>query len=65
MFQVNSASRGFILKIKPYFLRKIKVKKLKCLLLQFLFGALRVNLGHRHVSVHLSDSEQNLSEVAL
>ena len=28
-------------------------------------GALRVNLGHRHVSVHLSDSEQNLSEVAL
>ena len=29
--------------IKPYFLRKIKVKKLKCHLLQFLFGALRVN----------------------
>ena len=30
-------------KIKPYFLRKIKVKKTKCLLLQFLFGALRFN----------------------
>ena len=29
--------------IKPYFLRKIKSKKLKCRLLQFLFGALRVN----------------------
>ena len=29
-------------KIKPYFLRKIKVKKLKCRLLQFLFGTVRV-----------------------
>ena len=31
-------------KIKPYFLRKIKIKKFKCLLLQYLFGALRVKL---------------------
>ena len=30
-------------KTKPYFLRKIKVEKLKCRLLQFLYGALRVN----------------------
>ena len=30
-------------KIKPYFLRK-KSKKLKCRLLRFLFGALRVNI---------------------
>ena len=27
----------------PYFLGKIKVNKLKCSLLQFLFGALRVD----------------------
>ena len=38
MFQVNPLHR----KIKPYFLGKLK-KKLKCRLLQFLFGALRVN----------------------
>ena len=30
------------MKIKPYFLGKIKSKKLECRLLQFLFGALRV-----------------------
>ena len=30
------------MKIRPYFLRKIQVKKFKCRLLQFLFGALRV-----------------------
>ena len=44
MFQVNPLlGRGFTWKIKPYFLRKIKVKKSKCRLLQFLFGTLRVN----------------------
>ena len=31
------------MKNQALFLRKIKVKKLKCRLLQFLFGALRVN----------------------
>ena len=31
-------------KIKPCFLRKIKVKKCKCRLLQVLFGALRVKV---------------------
>ena len=36
--------RGFTCNIKPYFLRKIKVKKIKCHLLQFLFGTLRVSL---------------------
>ena len=36
-------SRGFTWKIKLYFLRK-KSKKLKCRLLQFLFGVLRVNI---------------------
>ena len=36
--------RGFTLNIKPYFLQNIKVKKIKCQPLQFLFGALRVNL---------------------
>ena len=30
-------------KIKPYFLRKIKVKKIMCRLLQCLFGALCLN----------------------
>ena len=30
------------MKIKPYFLRKIK-EKIKCRLLQVLFGALRIN----------------------
>ena len=34
--------RGFTWNIKPSFLRKIKVKKLKCCLLQFLFSAFRV-----------------------
>ena len=34
--------REFTRNIKPYFLQKIKVKKLKCRLLQFLFGSLRV-----------------------
>ena len=43
--QVNPLlSRGFTWKIKPYFFFKDKSKKLKCRLLQFLFGALRVNL---------------------
>ena len=45
MFQVNPLlGRGFTLNIKPYFLTKIKVKKIKCCLLQFLFGTLRVKL---------------------
>ena len=44
MFQVNPLlGIGFTLKSKPYFRRKIKVKKLKCRLLQFWFGALMVN----------------------
>ena len=44
IFQVNPLlGRGFTWKIKPYFLWKIKVKKFRCWLLQFLFGALRVN----------------------
>ena len=38
MFQVNPLPR-----IKPFFLQKIKVKKLKCRLLQFLYGTLNVN----------------------
>ena len=38
-----SARQRIHIKIKPYFLQKIKVKKLKCGLLQFLFGALRIN----------------------
>ena len=33
------------MKIKPYFLQKIKSKKIN-VLLQFLFGALRVNILH-------------------
>ena len=46
MFQVNPLlGRGFTLNIKPYFLRKINLKKLKCRLLQFLFGALRVKVN--------------------
>ena len=36
------SSRGFTWNIKLYFLQKIKVKKLKCRLLQFLFGTLKV-----------------------
>ena len=45
MFQVNPLlGRGFTCKIKPYFLQK-KSKKLKCCLLQFLFGGLRVKLA--------------------
>ena len=36
MFQVNPLLGTR--KIKPYFLRKIKIKKLKCRLLQFLLG---------------------------
>ena len=38
------------MKTKPYCLQKIKVKKLKCRLLQFLFGALRVKGIGMHVS---------------
>ena len=46
MFQVNPLlGRGFTCKIKPYFPRKIKVKKLKCRLPQFLFDALRININ--------------------
>ena len=41
----------------PYFLQKIKVKNLKCCLLQYLFGALRVNLEFSG----LSWRETNLS----
>ena len=44
MFQVNPLLKQRIhMKNKPYFLQRIKVKKIKCRLLQFLFGALRVN----------------------
>ena len=46
MLQVDSLQgRGFTItwKIKSFVLLKIKVKKIKCRLLQFLFGALRVN----------------------
>ena len=56
-FQVNRLlGRGFTRKIKPYFLRKIKVKKIKCRLLQVLFGALRVKqLAERtHKAPHVS-----------
>ena len=31
------------MKKTPYFIRKINVKKIRCRLLKFLFGALRVN----------------------
>ena len=46
MFQVNPllcSAEDSHTKIKPYFLQEIKVKKLKCRLLQFSFGALRVS----------------------
>ena len=44
MFQMTPLpSREFSWNIKPYFLWEKKVKKIKCRLLQFLFGALRVN----------------------
>ena len=36
----SSARQRINMKHQPYFLRKIKVKKIKCRLLQFLFGAL-------------------------
>ena len=39
----SSARQRIHMNIKPYFLRKIKVKKIKCCLLQFLFGTLRAN----------------------
>ena len=38
----SSAWQRIHIKIKPYFLRKIKLKKLKYRLLQFLFGTLKV-----------------------
>ena len=38
----SSARQRIHMKIKPYFLQKMKIKKLKCRLLQFLFGAFRV-----------------------
>ena len=45
IFHVNPLlGRGFTWNIKPYFLRKIKEKKIKCRLLQFLLGALRVKI---------------------
>ena len=40
----SCARQRIHIKIKHYFLRKIKVNKIKFCLLQFLFGALRVNL---------------------
>ena len=44
MFQVNPLlGRVFTLKNQAFFSLKDKSKKLKCRLLQFLFGALRVN----------------------
>ena len=49
MFQVNPLlGRGFTWKIKPYFLRKIKVK-IKMSSAAILFGALRVNIRTQHV----------------
>ena len=51
MFQVNPLlGRRFTRKIKPYFFSKDKSKKLKCHLLQFLFGALRVKREKSHIS---------------
>ena len=45
MFQVNPLlGRGFT-KNEALFSSKYKSKKLKCRLLQYLFGALRVNKG--------------------
>ena len=44
-FKRESSARGFTCKIKSYFLRKIK---LKCRLLQFLFGAITDNCSFRH-----------------
>ena len=37
--------------VKPYFRRKIKVKKIKCRLLQSLFGALRVKSACNSLSI--------------
>ena len=54
MFQVNpQVGRGFTRNIQPYFLRKIKVKKMKRPLLQFLFGALRVKIS-RYFSISMA-----------
>ena len=61
MLQVNPL-RGFPWKIKPYFLRKIKSKKLKCRLLQFLLGALRVNTLHCFVK-HTTKKNNRYSSV--
>ena len=45
-------------KNKPYFLQKIKVKKLKCRLLQFLFGALRVSDNSRIMFILISPKKK-------
>ena len=45
MFQVNPLLEDSDNKKQAFFLRNIKFKKLKCRLLQFLSGALRVNKG--------------------
>ena len=47
------------MKIKPYFLYKIKVKLLKCRLLQFLFDALRVNRMMSKIKDILSQSRHH------
>ena len=44
------------MQIKSYFLPKIKVKRSKCRLLQFLFGAIRVNLFKWQFLFHSTSS---------
>ena len=44
MFLVNPARQRIHMKNQAFFSSKDKSKKLKCRLLQFLFGALRVNV---------------------
>ena len=48
------------MKTKPYFLRKIKVKKINCRLLQFLFGALK---GLNYVTVAFRHSLEPIKEI--
>ena len=61
MFQVNPLlGRGVTRKIKPYFLRKIKEKKIKRRLLQFLFGALRVTTNTMYMYHHDSILKNHL-----
>ena len=44
--------RGFTLNIEPYFLQKLKVKKIKCRLLHFFFGTLGIKVSEgTHVNL--------------